>query len=119
MASQFGIVTAPKDRELPDSLYDMPELQNNPKGGAAVHKSKRRKIVSFLDVDVYAVLCFGLTSDRVKNLSLGRRMRRRSQKMKITGMIMNTRMRMRRCMIEWMRRARRGTAITRTAVVAI
>lgn len=46
MAREFGIVTAPKDRELPDSLYDMPELQNNPKGGAAGPSSKRRKIVS-------------------------------------------------------------------------
>lgn len=48
MAHEFGIVTAPKDRELPDSLYDMPELQNNPKGRGGGPKSKRRKIVSSL-----------------------------------------------------------------------
>lgn len=43
MTNEFGIVTAPKDKELPDSLYDMPGLQNNPKGGAA-RGPKRRKI---------------------------------------------------------------------------
>lgn len=42
MAREFGIVTAPKDKELPDSLYDMPELQNNPKSGSG-RASKRRK----------------------------------------------------------------------------
>lgn len=43
--NQFGIITAPRNVELPDYVYDLPELQNNPKdesdGG---HRSKRRKM---------------------------------------------------------------------------
>jgi hypothetical protein len=41
--SEFGIVTAPKDQEIPDSVYDLPELQNNADIGA--RSSKRRKLV--------------------------------------------------------------------------
>ena len=33
-------MTAPKDVELPDSVYDMEELQNKPEG----QRSKRRRI---------------------------------------------------------------------------
>ena len=40
MCHQFGIVTAPKDVELPDSVYDMEELQHKREG----QRSKRRKI---------------------------------------------------------------------------
>ncbi|KAH7324142.1 putative peptidase family-domain-containing protein [Stachybotrys elegans] len=39
MCSEFGIVTGPKDKDIPDSVYDMPELQNYPLG----HKRKGRK----------------------------------------------------------------------------
>lgn len=28
MCSEFGIISAPKDAEVPDSMYDMPQLQN-------------------------------------------------------------------------------------------
>jgi hypothetical protein len=40
MCQKFGIITAPKDVELPDSVYDMEELQNNPTG----RRSKKRKV---------------------------------------------------------------------------
>ncbi|KAM7191682.1 putative peptidase family domain containing protein [Rhypophila sp. PSN 637] len=40
--NQFGIVTAPKDVELPDSVYDMEELQNRPEG----QRSKKRRRLS-------------------------------------------------------------------------
>lgn len=40
MCHQFGIVTAPNDVDLPDSVYDMDELQNMREG----RSSKRRKI---------------------------------------------------------------------------
>ncbi|KAM7206057.1 metallopeptidase [Naviculisporaceae sp. PSN 640] len=40
MCHQFGIVTAPKDIELPDSVYDMDELQNKREG----RSSKRQRI---------------------------------------------------------------------------
>ncbi|KAF7554334.1 hypothetical protein G7Z17_g2941 [Cylindrodendrum hubeiense] len=40
---EFGIVTAPKDQSIPDSVYDMPELQNNSDSGAG-RPSKKRKI---------------------------------------------------------------------------
>ncbi|KAH7009970.1 zinc metallo proteinase [Ilyonectria destructans] len=40
---EFGIVTAPKDQPIPDSVYDMPELQNNPHVGVG-RPSKRRKV---------------------------------------------------------------------------
>ena len=33
MCYEFGILTAPDDKELPDSMYDMPELQNRFKVG--------------------------------------------------------------------------------------
>ncbi|KAI5465037.1 putative peptidase family-domain-containing protein [Mariannaea sp. PMI_226] len=42
--SEFGIVTAPKDQEVPDSVYDLAELQNSPEDGA--RSAKRRKIAS-------------------------------------------------------------------------
>ncbi|KAK7228199.1 hypothetical protein V2G26_000369 [Clonostachys chloroleuca] len=32
--NEFGIITAPRNIQLPDWLYDMPELQNNPKDGS-------------------------------------------------------------------------------------
>ena len=48
MAREFGIVTAPRDKDLPASLYDMPELQHPPKGGPG-RSSKRRKIVRDFD----------------------------------------------------------------------
>ncbi|KAK1750412.1 putative peptidase family-domain-containing protein [Echria macrotheca] len=40
LCQQFGIVTAPKDVELPDYVYDMEELQNKPEG----QRSKRRRL---------------------------------------------------------------------------
>ncbi|KAK0622752.1 putative peptidase family-domain-containing protein [Immersiella caudata] len=40
MCQKFGIITAPKDVELPDSVYDMEELQNNPER----RRNKKRKI---------------------------------------------------------------------------
>ncbi|KAK0636797.1 putative peptidase family-domain-containing protein [Bombardia bombarda] len=40
MCKKFGILTAPKNVELPDSVYDMEELQNIPKGRA--HKRVKR-----------------------------------------------------------------------------
>ncbi|KAK4209718.1 putative peptidase family-domain-containing protein [Rhypophila decipiens] len=43
--SQFGIVTAPKDVELPDSVYDMEELQNKPEG----QRSRKRRRISGKD----------------------------------------------------------------------
>ncbi|KAG9255154.1 putative peptidase family-domain-containing protein [Emericellopsis atlantica] len=47
---EFGIVTAPKGRQLPDSVYDMPELKNEYKTrGARQPMAKRRKIVSPTD----------------------------------------------------------------------
>lgn len=30
--SEFGIISAPKNVELPDSMYDLPELQNTDGG---------------------------------------------------------------------------------------
>lgn len=34
MCFEFGIITAPEAVELPDAVYDMPELINSPEGGA-------------------------------------------------------------------------------------
>ena len=36
MCHEFGIVTAPADRPVPDAVYDMAELQNSPNGGTGV-----------------------------------------------------------------------------------
>lgn len=33
---EFGIITAPKGVELPDSIYDLPELQNTDGGNGPV-----------------------------------------------------------------------------------
>ncbi|CAG9977757.1 unnamed protein product [Clonostachys byssicola] len=45
LCSEFGIITAPRDVEIPDSVYDMPELQNLPKNGnERGHRSKKRKV---------------------------------------------------------------------------
>ena len=44
MCFRFGIVTAPRDVKLPDSVYDMEELQNKPE--PAEHRDKRRRSVS-------------------------------------------------------------------------
>ncbi|VUC33073.1 unnamed protein product [Clonostachys rosea] len=45
MCSEFGIITAPRDVEIPDSIYDMPELQNLPKdANPGGHRNKKRKI---------------------------------------------------------------------------
>ncbi|GAB1315528.1 hypothetical protein MFIFM68171_05738 [Madurella fahalii] len=41
MCSSFGIITAPRDIELPDSLYDMDELQNKPEDS---HRGKRQRV---------------------------------------------------------------------------
>lgn len=35
MILEFGIITAPKELELPDSMYEMPELQNTDGGTGA------------------------------------------------------------------------------------
>lgn len=43
MCYEFGIITAPADAELPDSVYGMPELQNLPNDGTR-HRSKRRRV---------------------------------------------------------------------------
>ncbi|KAK4450854.1 metallopeptidase [Podospora aff. communis PSN243] len=40
MCQKFGIITAPKDVEPPDSIHDTEELQNNPPG----RRSKKRKL---------------------------------------------------------------------------
>lgn len=45
MCSKFGIVSAPRDAILPDSIYDLEELQNKP--GPERHRNKKRRIVSF------------------------------------------------------------------------
>lgn len=42
MCHQFGIVTAPRDVELPDSVYDMEELQHKPESRRA---RKRRRVL--------------------------------------------------------------------------
>ncbi|KAK3291264.1 putative peptidase family-domain-containing protein [Chaetomium fimeti] len=42
MCSSFGIVTAPRDADLPDSVYDMEELQNNPDQDQ--HRNKKRRV---------------------------------------------------------------------------
>ncbi|KAL2134850.1 hypothetical protein VTI74DRAFT_10656 [Chaetomium olivicolor] len=42
MCECFGIVTAPRDAVLPDSVYDLEELQNKPDGGS--HRNKRRRV---------------------------------------------------------------------------
>jgi hypothetical protein len=42
MCKEFGIVTGPEDRDIPDSVYDMPELQNNPPDLARKLPKKRR-----------------------------------------------------------------------------
>ncbi|KAH6843316.1 putative peptidase family-domain-containing protein [Chaetomium sp. MPI-CAGE-AT-0009] len=42
MCSSFGIVTAPRDADLPDSVYDMEELQNNPDQDQ--HRDKKRRV---------------------------------------------------------------------------
>ncbi|KAJ4288701.1 hypothetical protein N0V88_007234 [Collariella sp. IMI 366227] len=42
MCQCFGIVTAPRDVALPDSVYDMEELQNKPRQDG--HSNKRRRI---------------------------------------------------------------------------
>ncbi|KAK7698082.1 hypothetical protein SLS64_012856 [Diaporthe eres] len=43
MCNEFGIVTGPADQHIPDTIYDMPELQNNPDGGSR-RPTKRRRI---------------------------------------------------------------------------
>ena len=50
MCQSFGIVTAPKDVDLPDSVYDLEELQNNT-GAAhdARRSSKKRKFDEVCD----------------------------------------------------------------------
>ncbi|KAK4238137.1 putative peptidase family-domain-containing protein [Achaetomium macrosporum] len=42
LCMRFGIVTAPRDAVLPDTVYDMEELQNKPEQDG--HRSKRRRI---------------------------------------------------------------------------
>ncbi|CAH0054250.1 unnamed protein product [Clonostachys solani] len=45
LCSEFGIITAPRDVEIPDSVYDLPELQNLPKdGNQGGHRNKKRKV---------------------------------------------------------------------------
>lgn len=46
MCDQFGIVTAPRDVELPDSIYDLPELQNTD-GGTGTRAGKKVSFLSF------------------------------------------------------------------------
>lgn len=47
MCSRFGIVTAPRDVDLPDSVYDMEELQNKPahEREQDSQRKKRRRLV--------------------------------------------------------------------------
>jgi hypothetical protein len=45
MCCRFGIVTAPRDADLPDSVYDMEELQNKP--DRVQHQSKKRRVVGY------------------------------------------------------------------------
>lgn len=53
MCHRFGIVTAPKDVDLPASVYDMEELRNDAevhrkrKNGSKDHGTKRQKRVSY------------------------------------------------------------------------
>lgn len=50
MCQSFGIVTAPKDVDLPDSVYDLEELQNNTGAGhEARRSSKKRKFNEVCD----------------------------------------------------------------------
>ena len=46
MCKEFGIVTGPRNKNIPDSIYDMPELQNNPKRQKSGRASKRARMVS-------------------------------------------------------------------------
>lgn len=55
MCNEFGIVTGPADQHIPDIVYDLPELQNNPDGGSR-RPAKRRRIVSTLQNLVNYVL---------------------------------------------------------------
>lgn len=43
MCREFGIVTGPAHHHIPDTIYDMPELQNNPDGGSG-RPSKRQRV---------------------------------------------------------------------------
>lgn len=43
MCHEFGIVTAPRNVVLPDSVYDLEELQNKPEQDG--HRNKRRRVV--------------------------------------------------------------------------
>ncbi|KAH6618252.1 zinc metallo proteinase [Chaetomium sp. MPI-SDFR-AT-0129] len=45
MCNRFGIITAPRDVALPDTVYDMEELQNRPaKDRTTQHRNKRRRL---------------------------------------------------------------------------
>lgn len=46
MCKEFGIVTAPRDQQLPDFAYDQPQLQNSPVAGSR-RATKRAGDVSY------------------------------------------------------------------------
>ncbi|KAK4147361.1 putative peptidase family-domain-containing protein [Dichotomopilus funicola] len=52
MCNRFGIITAPRDVALPDTVYDMEELQNRPaKDRTTQHRNKRRRLDEDHDED--------------------------------------------------------------------
>ena len=107
MCSEFGIVTAPRDAVLPDSMYDMEELQNKPVEDG--HRNKRRRVVSpsFGVRWLRRLADAGLpcrksmrtrrTTTKTRTWRAGRTRTRRHQKMRITGMMMGRTRRWRGC----------------------
>ena len=59
MCRSFGIVTAPRDADLPDSVYDMEELQNKPDRDQ--HRSKKRRVVCYYLLNTVVVVVLILT----------------------------------------------------------
>lgn len=103
MCNEFGIVTGPAGQHIPDTVYDMPELQNNPDGGS--RPTKRRRVVSTRPK--YPILCISecegvlplmVFSHRRTSISLTprttrrRRLRMRTMDMITMDMITMTRM---------------------------
>lgn len=103
MCREFGIVTGPADQPIPDAVYDMPELQNNPQGGSR-RSAKRRRVVSTRPNRAYHALrnvnqcVLPLISLFIRRISISpilRMTRLRRLRTRIRGMIRRSTMRMR------------------------
>lgn len=110
MCSEFGIVTGPADQNIPDSVYDMPELQNNAEGGSR-RAAKRRRVVSTRPLQMspckkawqsqpQSLLVANLSSFYRNTFRILRVTRRRHLRMRTTAMITKMRTRTRTNMSE-------------------